>query len=244
MKNNFTCIIIDDEQDAIELLSVKIKMLAGEIEIKGAYLSWEDALSVLKTQTFDIVFLDISMPGKNGINLLKLLPDLDREIIFVTSHVGYMQNAFDFSTSGYLLKPVDDNELLRAISWATRRAAYKQKASQSKMPVTLPGYKIGIPNNKGIDYVNVNDILYLESINKCTKVVTAKGEYVSSNNLGKFKELTDKLPFFQVHRSFIINLHSVIRYESDGLVIMSDKREIPVARNIRQDFLQLIEDIF
>jgi two-component system, LytTR family, response regulator len=244
MKNDFTCIIIDDEQDAIDLLTQRLKLLANEIEIKGTYLSWDSSLNALKTQAFDIIFLDISIHGKSGINLLKALPQIDSEIIFITAHERYMQSAFEFSTAGYLLKPIDDSELLRAINWATKRAMNKQIAARNKISVPASEHKIGIPNNKGIDYVSVKDILYLESINKCTKVVTAKHEYISSNNLGKFKELIDKLPFFQVHRSFIVNIHSIMRYESDGFIIMADKKEIPVSRNIRHDFLQLFEDVF
>jgi len=135
-------------------------------------------------------------------------------------------------------------ELSEAIDRAIKRIETKRLAKQGKATTPVKSAKIGIPNNKGIDSISIDDILYLESINKCTRVVTAHGEYISSSNLGKFKELTDKYSFFQVHRSYIINLHRIVRYEMEGIVIMPDKKEIPVSKPIRHDFLMHFERIF
>jgi two-component system LytT family response regulator len=236
MPNSFSCIIIDDEQDAIELLTDRLAHLFKNILVIGTYTDWEKALDGLRTQNCDLLLLDISMPGKNAFELLRLVPNPDCEVIFVTAHENYALDAFAFSTSGYLLKPVDDVELSGAINKAMERIRNKRIARQNTVPLND---KIGIPNNHGIDYININDILYLESTNKCTKLVTGKSEYISSQNLGKFLHLTESHSFFQVHRSYIINLNSIHRYESSGLVIMSNKKEIPVSRNVKNDFLKL-----
>lgn len=239
MPNNYTCIIVDDEQDAIELLAGRIGRLYKSIKVEATYSNWEEGLEALREKDCDLLFMDISMPGKNGIELLKLLPELQCEIIFVTAFEQYALDAFSFSASGYVLKPLDDTALSAAINKAIRRILNKKMAKQSQGVAPAVNDKIGIPNNHGIDYVNVNDILYLESTNKCTKIVTAKKDYVSSFNLGKFKEHVDAHPFFQVHRSYIINLNYILRYESSGLVIMSNKMEIPVSRSVRNDLLKI-----
>ncbi len=101
--------------------------------------------------------------------------------------------------------------------------------------------KIGIPNNYGIDYVNIKDVLYLESINKCTQIVTENNKYTTTQNIGSYKYLADEHSFFLVHRSFLVNLDYILRYESSGILIMKDKREIPVARNIKPDLLKIID---
>ncbi len=241
MSNNISCIIVDDEQDAIELLTGRLGLLFKNIVVAGTYSHWEKALEALRTVKCDLLFMDISMPGKNGIELLKIIPGLDCEIIFVTAHDNYALDAFSFSTSGYVLKPIDDAALSAAITKATERIQNKRLAKQTNSPAPFVNERIGIPSNHGIDYVNISDILYLESTNKCTRIVTATAEYMSSLNLGKFQNLVDNHSFFQVHRSYIINLKNILRYESSGVVIMSNKQEIPVARSIKNDFLKIFD---
>jgi two-component system LytT family response regulator len=241
---NYKCAIVDDEQDAIDLLASRIERLYSNLDVADTYTSWTDALQALRNNYYDILFLDISMPEKSGFDLLKLLPGLESEIIFVTAHDHYALKAFSFSATGYILKPIDDNDLSiavnKAIDHLTNKALARKQASTAYTAGSLHSTdKVRIPNNNGIDYVNVNDIIYLESLNKCTMVVTSKSRYTSSANIGAFRYLTDDFAFFQVHRSFIINLSCVVRYESTGVVVMQDKTEIPIARNIRQEFLQL-----
>jgi two-component system LytT family response regulator len=239
MSRKINCVIVDDEQDAIDLLSFRIGQLYGNINISDTFQHWQAALAALRTNKYDLLFIDISMPGKNGLDLLKLLPGIDCEIIFVTAHDNYALKAFSFAATGYILKPIDDQELSAAVDRALERITHKTLAAQNQKGSSVVNEKIRIPGKQGIDYVNVNDILYLESINKCTQIATSNGKYLCSTNLGTYKYLTDGGTFFQVHRSFIINLNCITRYESGGVVIMQDKKEVPVARNIRHDFLRL-----
>jgi len=239
MNRNFTCAIVDDERDAIDLLSHRIMQLFSNITIAGEFMHWQDALTALRDNKYDLLFLDISMPGKNGLDLLKLLPGLDCEIIFVTAHDNFALKAFSFAASGYILKPIDDMELSAAIIRSMERIVNKTLANQSQKPPSMAAEKIRIPGKHGVDYVNVSDVLYLESVNKCTQIAALNAKYLCATNLGQYKYLADGKIFFQVHRAFIVNLNFIARYESSGVIIMKDKKEIPVARNIRHDFLKL-----
>ncbi len=107
----------------------------------------------------------------------------------------------------------------------------------SQSQVVYNPQKIGIPNNKGTDYLSTEEIIYLESVNGCTKVVTIHGDITSSYNLGRFKIVMEKYNFFQVHRSFIINLNHIRRYNTDGEILLSNGQEIPISRNVRDEFL-------
>jgi len=240
MPSNFSCIIVDDEQDAIEFLRDMVTQLFKNIQVTGTYSYWDDALEALRTRGSDLVFMDISLPGKSGLDLLRLMPNLQSEIIFVTAYEQYALDAFAFSTSGYILKPVSDVALSVAVNNALERIQNKKIAKQpAASPAQMVNDKIGIPNNHGIDYVNIRDILYLESLNRCTKIVTTKAEYVSSYHMAKFKDQVEGHQFFQVHRSYLINLNFILRYEISGIVIMDNKMEIPVSRNVKNDFLKI-----
>jgi two-component system, LytTR family, response regulator len=243
MKETYTCILIDDEPNAIGLLEAMLKELFGEIEIKTTCTDWASAMKSLRSDSFDIVFLDISMPGKNGIDLLKLIPTLESEVIFVTAHHEYAIEAFKLSACGYILKPIEDIELVQAVNKAMEHVDNKRVAQQMKngslaAQVSSSQSIIGIPNNKGVDYVKAEDIFYFEAVNKCTKVVAKNAEILSSYNIGRFKEAVEGMGFFQVHRSFIVNMHHIRRYISSGDIVMDNSKEIPVSRYAKDEFLK------
>jgi len=247
MSRDIKCIIIDDEPKAIDLVKQRLGILFPDIQIAGTFTEWEKGLDALKNTAVDILFLDISMPQKSGLDLLKLFPKINFQVIFITAHSNFAVDAIKFSAVGYVLKPIDDYELSFAVNKALERI------DASSVPVVMPSsdnkqiangsIKIGIPNLKGIDYINSGDILYFESVNKYTKVVTREHSLLSSYNLGEFKKLVENDHFFQVHRSYVINLLRVRRYETSGTVVMEDNMQIPVAKTIRTEFLNIFSTI-
>lgn len=244
MTKSYTCIIIDDEEHAIGLLSHCINELYSNIKIIGCYSTWKDGLEAVRTLHADLIFLDISIGGKNGMDILKLTPAIEGEIIFVTAYTEYAIEAFKYAATGYIIKPVGDEEISNSINKAIERINYKRVAKlHLSTPAQTPSNKIGIPSGKGISYFSIEDILYLEAVNNYTKVITKQGEILSSYNLGKFRPMFDGLPFYLVHRSFLVNINCVTRYEASGTIIMSNKKEIPVARNSREDFLSFFNSI-
>lgn len=239
----YKSIIIDDEPLAVELLIKHINILKKDIEVLNVYTSWSKAIEGLRTErdNCDILFMDISINGKNGIDLLKIFPDIKSEVIFITAYSDFALNAIKFSPCGYVLKPIDDVELALTLDKAITRIDAKR--TEKRDLDTYQSERIGIFNNKGIDYVDVKDIIYFESINQYTKITTEKSEYISSYHLGKLSNITDKYPFFKVHRSYVINLKNILRYETSGIVIMSNKKEIPVSRSQRNYFLKIFDSI-
>ncbi|WP_276133585.1 LytR/AlgR family response regulator transcription factor [Polluticoccus soli] len=243
MSPEIRCIIIDDEPKAIELLQERLNILFPNIQIKGTFTDWRKGLEVLRSEAIDLLFLDVSMPEKSGIDFLKLFPSIPFQVIFVTAHTEFALQAIKFSAAGYVLKPVDDYELSFAVNKALENI--KGTSNNSKTQHQLPNnaIKIGIPNVKGIDYLNAEDILYFESVNKYTKVVTKNTSIMSSYNLGEFKKVIDENDFYQVHRSYIVNIHHIKRYEIAGVLIMEDNMQIPVSKNVRTDFVNMFNTI-
>lgn len=239
MPNNISCIITDDEPKMVELLADTLAELYPEIEIKGRFTNWKQALSGIRSLQADILFLDISMPEKTGFDLLELMPNLSAEVIFVTAHTEFAVEAFNFDVCGYVLKPINDKTLVKAVDRAIARTLLKRKAASAESKET----KIGIPDDGGIRYVNVNDIIYCESQNRYTKVVTTTGEITSSYNLGRYQETLTQDFFYQIHRSFIVNLNHVARYDTTGFAIMNNGTEIPVSKSHKDIFLQMFHRV-
>ncbi|XZF16685.1 LytR/AlgR family response regulator transcription factor [Chitinophagaceae bacterium MMS25-I14] len=230
-----TCIIIDDEPKAIDLLKHRLALLFPDLKVTGVFTEWEKGWEAIKNARIDILFLDVSMPQKSGLDFLKLFPKIAFQVIFITAHADFALDAIKYSAAGYVLKPIDDYELSFAVNKALERV--QPQAAETSRESSSAINKIGVPNQKGIDYLNTDNILYFESVNKYTKVVTKEYSVVSSYNLGEFKKLLDNHRFIQVHRSYIINMMRIRRYEVSGNVIMEDDMEIPISRNFRNEFM-------
>lgn len=244
MSNKYSYIIIDDESKAIKLLSNIISQYYDNLEMTGSYTTWQTALEALQEEDPDIVFVDISMPHKNGISLLEMVPDIDSEIIFVTAHEEHALKAYKFGPSGYILKPIKDERLRSTIDIALKRVQDKKLAEQfNAEKITLLKNKICIRSGKGLDYVNVDDILYFEATSRYTKIITKDKNYLSSYNIGKFRTMVEDYNFFAVHRSFIVNVDKIRRYETNGTLIMEEGYEIPVSKNVRESFLNLFNKV-
>jgi two-component system, LytTR family, response regulator len=240
MNNTYNCIIIDDEPKAIELLVDSLRIVRNDITVLATYTSWADALNAIRTQPCDIIFLDISIQGRNGMDLLHLVPDLQSEVIFVTAYSDHAVNAFKFSATGYVLKPINDVELAATIDRTIKKIEMKRQAQKSGVQLDS---RIGIPGNKSINYVATGDIIYLEAQNTYTKVVTKDQEILSAYNIGKFRELLPANIFYQVHRSFIINLNRIVRYENTGTVVMDNNQKIPVSIAERTKLLSMFTHV-
>jgi two-component system LytT family response regulator len=244
MLPEINAVIIDDEPKALELLKERLSVLFPNINIVGAFSEWKKGMEILKTSSIDLLFLDISMPEKTGIDFLKLFPDMSFQVIFITAHSEFAMEAIKFSAAGYVLKPLDDYELSFAVNKALERVkGGNLRPTTSAQQPASNAVKIGVPNVKGVDYLKAEDILYFESINKYTKVVTKDYSIMSSYNIGAFKKVIDDDAFFQVHRSFIVNLFHIRRYETSGLLWMDDNMQIPVSKNIRTEFLSVFSKI-
>lgn len=233
----YNCVIVDDEPKAIELLKDSIHELYTNVCVVGSYTTWRTALDALRANGFDILFLDISMPQKNGMDLLELVPGLKCEIIFVTAYSEHAVDAFNVGATGYVLKPINDSLLIKAVDKAIERIDNKKTAAAKPQAAAVMN-KIGIPSTRGTDYVNVDDILYLEATNRYTSVVKKNEKLLSSYSIGKYKTLLENYTFCQVHRSYIVNLNYITRYEHSGIITMANGMTIPVSKQHKDEFQQ------
>lgn len=243
MQDKITCVIVDDEPKMVALLADSMTELFPDINITGQFTDWKTALQHLRTSEPDILFTDISMPGKTGLELLELIPTLKSEKIIVTAHTEFALDAFSFDVCDYLLKPVGDRALIKAVDRALGRIAVKKSRNEHNASAHAVTDKIGIPDVKGIHYVAVGDIMYCETVNRYTRVVTTRQEILSSYNIGEYtKHLTAGM-FLQLHRSYIINVRYVKRYDMSGMVVMQDDKEIPIPKKNKEAFLKMFQQV-
>ena len=187
-----------------------------------------EASTALPDLDCDLLFLDIEMPGMNGIEFIASVPDIP-QIIVVSSKKEYAADTYNYDVSDYLVKPVDPNRFDQAIN----KVADISSAVQAKEDEET---HLFIKKNKGYTRINFNDINYLEALADYVQINTDNERFTV---LSTMKSITSRLPetkFLRVHRSFIVALDKIDRLD-DNMIMIGDK-SIPVSRSYRENLLQ------
>ena len=236
--------IIDDERNSCEALQLLLERSCPEVEVIGLAHSGAEALNKIQTLHPQLVFLDIEMPNMNGFQLLEQIPKITFELIFTTSYDQYAIKAFKFSAIDYLLKPVDREELEKAVEKVSRKLTNNinqqldillQKINQPSAPVQ----KIALPTMQGLELVSIDSIINCSANSNYTEFfLTDKRKILVSRTLKEMEELLEEHSFLRVHHSHIINLNAITRYVKGegGYLIMSDGSTVDVSRS-RKDLL-------
>lgn len=201
------CIIIDDEELARALLKSYVDKLDFLISI-GEFENPLEALSMLKTERIDVIFLDIQMPQLRGTDFAKLVPAQTR-IIFTTAYSEYALNGFELNAIDYLLKPITFERFLTAVSKV--QSTSEVNSNTAKTITVKSGYDL--------HKVNLADIQYIKSDSEYVTFYTVNGKIMVYQSL---KSLEDSLPesqFMRVHRSYIINKAKVTGLKGRDLLL-------------------------
>ncbi|MEO6252205.1 MAG: LytTR family DNA-binding domain-containing protein [Ferruginibacter sp.] len=247
-------LIIDDEKQSAELLSIKLKKAANDISITGIFHSGISALQAMETEEPDVIFLDIEMPGMDGISMAKKMDSENTEIIFTTAYNQYAIEAVRLQALDYLLKPIGEKDLNFALLRLREKLVEKEKikATQSletlfvKMQALNTHYnKIAIATIEGILFIPVKEIIRVESLNNYSKLYLISGKnIVASKTLKLIEEMLTPYRFFRPHKSHLINLEYITKYirGEGGVIIMADGSEVDVSRQRKQDFMKVFEN--
>ncbi len=236
-------IIVDDEQKAAKLLKLLIEEISDDIVITAVYNDSVEALENIDTSSVDVLFLDIQMPTMSGIELCAKLKG-DFSVVFVTGHDQYALEALKLAAVGYLLKPIEEEELSDVLSRVRKNATLKhnnqgyQVLLENMRVQNIHQRRIGIPSTTGIDFVMIENIISCEGVDGYTKVYIEDGrEILSSYNLGEFTKMIGDAGFYQVHRSYLVNMKRIRQYQNDGVILMDNDLSVPVSRRRKEGFL-------
>ncbi len=243
--NTLTAILIDDEISNLKGLEQKLNKLFPNIIIQNTYQKPEDAIIALKKQHPDVVFLDIEMPRINGFELLSQLQDINFQVVFVTAYSDYAIEAFKQNAIDYVLKPIDNDDLVIAVNKAIDIIKLKRESISNSKLINLltenisKNNKIIVPTPKGISFIPQDRVLHLEGYDGYTKIHLLDSTTITSSyNLGKFEKLLNP-NFYKCHKSHIINLDKVQHFENEGYIVLENEYRVRISRTKRKMFLEL-----
>ena len=248
-------IIIDDENSAINVLSLLLKKKCKEdVEVIATSNSPTEGKSLIEQHKPDLVFLDIEMPGMTGIDLIRSIPNPNFHVVFVTAYDAYAVEAFELSAIDYLLKPIGVDKVERVINKIKENVRknqllmneqLKQLERILKMNGNGNGDKIGVGMADKIVFVHIPEILYCEAQGNYTNVVMQDGrKIVASKTLGDFENQFAGKNFFRIHHAYLINMNRVKEFQrhEGGYVMMENNIKLEVSQRKRKDFLDAISN--
>ncbi|RXQ92185.1 response regulator transcription factor [Ancylomarina salipaludis] len=230
MKNQ-TCIIVEDEQLAIDLLLSYVEKIPF-LSCAGAFPNAIEAYSFLYENSVDIIFVDIDMPGMKGTDFVKSLRR-NYKIIFTTACEQSALEAFELNAIDYLTKPIEFNRFIQALNKAT---LYNISTSENK---TNAG-KLFIKVDGKIINISLNEILYIQGMQRYTQIFTKNNKYTSLTSLFKLSEHLPKDKFLRVHKSYIINIDNISCIE--GNMIKINNETIPISKGKKDQFFKDLDE--
>jgi two-component system LytT family response regulator len=247
-------ILVDDEPDGIRTLKKMLELNCPEVQIEATCSNATMAKQMLEEIRPDVLFLDVRMPGKSGLEMLSELTVADFEVIFVTAHNEYMLQALQFSAVDYLMKPVDEDRLVEAVQRVTKRLKHAKSSGQAETllhNINKAGFpmemRLCLPTQKGFTIVKLEEIVYCEAQRSYTIFrLTNSKTIMISKPLFDYERLLTDTSFLRIHKSFLINLFHVKEYKrgEGGTVIMSNGMEIEVSRRKKEQFLVKVKEFF
>lgn len=246
-------IIVDDEPYCCESLATLLERFCPDVKISAVCNSGQEALSAIQEIKPQLVFLDIEMPYMNGFELLEKLPVIDFELIFTTSYDQYAIKAFRFSALDYLLKPIDREELQKAVKKVVSR---NQSPLPQQLEILLQKFnqpntaiqRIALPTMEGLQLVPVNSIISCASEGNYTIfLMKDKQKLIVSRPLKETEEMLAEHSFLRVHNCYVVNMNEISKYMKGegGYLIMSDGSIVDVSRSKKEILLnRLLPDRF
>mgnify|MGYP000459943770 CR=1 FL=1 len=222
------CLVVDDEKFSREIIKVFVNK-TDSLNLLAECQSAAEAFSALRNNELDLVFLDVEMPEMSGIELMQVLDDLP-QIVLVTSRPNYAVEAFEYSVTDYLVKPVKCPRFLKAVAKA------ESNAKASDVTVEKQRDEVFVKESGKMVQIRLSEILYVEALSDYVIINTENRKHIIHSTM---KGLEKKLPetsFIRVHRSYIVNFQKIISIE-DLNVVMPNKI-IPIGASYKQRFMK------
>jgi len=244
-------IIIDDEVLMRQTLEMLIDEHCPNVKLVAQAGSVESGVKAIRRHHPDLVLLDIKMDDGTGFDLLKQLEPVDFKVIFITAYDEYAIKAIKFSALDYLLKPVEPEELVNAIN-KTEKLVVKELNTQLSVlednmhSSNIPTKKIILKTFDNIHLVKMHNIVFCESEDNYTHFhLLDNNKILVSNTLKEYDELLSEYGFFRAHKSFLINLSHIVRFEKaeGGSIVLSNNNIVPVAKRKKEQLLELLDRI-
>jgi two-component system LytT family response regulator len=245
-------VIIEDEPNGL----INLKHLLGEhckdVEVIGDADGVESGLTLFQRDDIkpDVAFLDINLQDGKVFQLLNRLTEIDFDIIFVTAYDKFAMTACEYSSIGYILKPIDPDKLVEAVSRVrprkTGRTEERLRVMQNYTNHPNSFDKMSIAALDGIHFVKIRDIIRFEAEDNYTHIMLKGGQKITaSKTIKAYEDMLSPFNFYRVHKRHVINMNYMKKFVKGegGYLVMEDDVRIEVSRRRRPAFMTRLREL-
>ena len=244
-------IIVDDEQHCIDRLSnLLLQYHSSNVQLLASVNSVKEGIKAIKDLKPDLIFLDVQIHDRTGFDLLRECGAVNFKVIFTTAYDKFAIQAIKFSAIGYLLKPIDEDDLQEALNKlqeiSIEQTGLMAGIIENNLKQPAKKKRITVPTGNELLFINIDEIIRCHSdVNYTTIFKNDKQKIVVAKTLKEFEELLAEQGFFRVHNSDLINLSYIKSYNKGkgGSVLLTDGTELEVSTRRKDDFLKKMTEL-
>jgi DNA-binding LytR/AlgR family response regulator len=227
------CIIVEDELLAQDVIKTHLQKI-DKLELAGIYRNAPEAMEALRTQDIDVMFLDIRLPGMNGISMLRALPDPPL-VVLTTAYAEYAAESYDLNVIDYLLKPISFERFSKAIDKIIQgRLSTPAQKEQDKSPVD----HIFIKSSNKFFKVNFSEIVYVEGMKDYVKIHTSDYTLITHQTMNEIERTLPFRQFMRVHKSYIVAVAFIKSIYGNSIEL--EKKTIPIGINYKDAVMNFV----
>ena len=235
------CLIADDEQLARSIMESHVTNLPS-LHLVKVVSNAIDVYQVLQTEQIDLIFLDVEMPKLSGIELLRTLKN-PPAVILTTAHRNFALEGFELNAVDYLLKPISFERFLKAMNKFNSLQPPRSVEAPRESPVFVKDDRLAfiyVRSDKKMVRVNLNEILFIESLKDYVKIFSVGSEIITYQTLTYFEEKLSADYFIRIHRSFIVSVLHITAYSASEIEIVS--RILPIGNSYATEVQRKLQE--
>ena len=233
------CIIIEDEAPAMQIMQSYVERAVG-LELLASFRNPLEAIRFLQKNAVELLLIDINMPGLNGLEFVRALPQPPL-IIFTTAYSQYAIDSYDLDAVDYLLKPIQFNRFLLAVNKALQRNASPTGINRNTEPESADEKTIFIKSGNKTYQLSIDHILYIEAQNNYVKYVTKDKTILSLDSLSRLEGELATQQFIRVHKSYLVAIAKITTIQHGHIEIQTQR--IRIGRAYKKALFERIDTI-
>ena len=237
MNKKITCIIVDDEKIAREIIANHLSKM-DRIEVIASCANAIEAFNTINSNQIDLVFLDINMPDISGLSFAKSI-NKDIKVIFTTAYREYAIDGFNLEAVDYLLKPISYERLYKSLN-KYFEVYLKDERLQNNDPLIKENNYIFVKADRKMVKIDFSEIMYVESLSDYIQIHTTNNTITARETISNIEAKLPATDFLRIHRSFIVSINHIKSYTNEFIEV--NKKALPISRSYKQNVLGKLEN--
>lgn len=243
-------ILIEPALPIRESISKSMEAFQSNMELVKTTGDFKEAISAIDSLDPDLVITDIKVDGGSGFELVDHFDNPDFKVIFISAHIDYAVKAFKYNAIDYLLKPVKEEELVKALRKADDLIRYEEKLQSKALGQSIQdlnkSHRLVLKSQDQVHIVDAKAIVHIEAYGNYSTFFLADGrKIVVSKPMREYEENLLEFGFHRVHKSHVVNINQMHYFDKTegGTLVMMNGDEVPVASRKRDMLMELFENL-